>query len=297
MKTKHMIARTNNPRTLTGRLRSACATRLLLLLLLLLPAATQAQYTWTTNNGAITITGYNPLAGGDVTIPDKITGLPVASIATSAFSMCSNLTSVKIGTNVTSIGNDAFYYCTSLNAITVDALNSFYGSIAGVLFNKSTNTLIQCPPGKAGSYTVPKSVTSIGDWAFEGCISLTGIYFQGNAPSLGYYVFFVDRYTTAYYLPDTTGWDIFNENSSLAPAVLWNPQAATSDGSFGVQANQFGFNVTGTANIPIVLEVCTNLASPVWVTLLNGTLTNGSFYFSDPDWANYPSRFYRFRSP
>ena len=65
----------------------------------------------------------------------------------------------------------------------------------------------------------------------------------------------------------------------------------------GGRTNQFGFNVTGTANIPIVLEACTNLASPVWVPLLNGMLTNGSFYFSDPDWANYSGRFYRFRSP
>jgi hypothetical protein len=73
--------------------------------------------------------------------------------------------------------------------------------------------------------------------------------------------------------------------------------AMAVDGSFGVQANQFGFDITGTAGIPIVLEACTNLASPVWVPLLNGTLTNGSFYFSDPDWANYPGRFYRFRSP
>jgi len=65
----------------------------------------------------------------------------------------------------------------------------------------------------------------------------------------------------------------------------------------GGRTNQFGFNVTGTANITIVLEACTNLASPVWVPLLNGMLTNGSFYFSDPDWANYSGRFYRFRSP
>ena len=79
--------------------------------------------------------------------------------------------------------------------------------------------------------------------------------------------------------------------------MLWNPQAQTTGGSFGVQTNQFGFNITGTANIPIVLEASADLASPVWTPLLNCTLTNGSFYFSDPDWANYPGRFYRFRSP
>ena len=46
-----------------------------LLLLLALPAAVQAQYTDTTNNGTITITGYTG-SGGAVTIPDTINGLP-----------------------------------------------------------------------------------------------------------------------------------------------------------------------------------------------------------------------------
>jgi len=59
MKTKTSIARTTCPKTVAGRLRTACATRLLALLLLLtLPAVVQAQFNYTTNNGTITITGY-----------------------------------------------------------------------------------------------------------------------------------------------------------------------------------------------------------------------------------------------
>jgi len=45
------------------------------------------------------------------------------------------------------------------------------------------------------------------------------------------------------------------------------------------------------------VEGCTNLANATWTPLLTGTLTNGSFYFSDPQWTNYPSRFYRLSSP
>ena len=81
------------------------------------------------------------------------------------------------------------------------------------------------------------------------------------------------------------------------PTVLWNPQVQTSDASFGVRTNRFGFNITGTTNIPIVVEACTNLANPAWSPLQSCTLTNGSVYFSDPDWTNYPGRFYRLRSP
>jgi len=55
--------------------------------------------------------------------------------------------------------------------------------------------------------------------------------------------------------------------------------------------------ITGTTNIPIVVEACTNLASPVWTPLTNVNLTNGLFYFSDTQWTNYPGRYYRISSP
>jgi len=74
--------------------------------------------------------------------------------------------------------------------------------------------------------------------------------------------------------------------------LLWNPQAATSDGAFGVQANQFGFSVKGATNMPIVWEACTDLASPAWIAVLNCSL-----YFNHPAWVNCPGRFYRLRSP
>jgi hypothetical protein len=46
-----------------------------------------------------------------------------------------------------------------------------------------------------------------------------------------------------------------------------------------------------------VLEACTDLASASWTSLQSCTLTNGSVYFSDPEWRNYPARLYRIRSP
>jgi hypothetical protein len=81
------------------------------------------------------------------------------------------------------------------------------------------------------------------------------------------------------------------------PAVLWKPQIRTSDASFGVRQNHFGFNISGTPDIPIVVEGCANLAAQSWVPLQSGTLTNGLSYFSDSQWTNYPSRLYRIRSP
>src|ERR1700690_1141894 len=87
-------------------------------LLLALPAAVQAQFIYTTNNGTITITGYTG-PGGAVAIPDTISGLPVTSIGANAFYQTFSMTSVTIGTNVTTIGDNAFFQCTSLTSATI----------------------------------------------------------------------------------------------------------------------------------------------------------------------------------
>jgi hypothetical protein len=46
-----------------------------------------------------------------------------------------------------------------------------------------------------------------------------------------------------------------------------------------------------------VVEACTNLSNPVWQPVQTNTFTAGTAYFSDPQWTNYPGRFYRLRSP
>jgi hypothetical protein len=77
MKTKPSLARVTCPKTMAGRLRTACATKLLPLVLLALPASVQAQFTYTTNNGTITITGHTG-SGSAVTIPSTMNGLPIS---------------------------------------------------------------------------------------------------------------------------------------------------------------------------------------------------------------------------
>ena len=235
------------------------------------------------------------IGGGDSSVT-RITLLDsVTNIAAYAFTGYSSLTNVAIGSGVTSIGNGAFLGCTALLAINVSPNNSSYSSAGGVLFDASQSTLIQYPEFRGGnSYTVPISVTNIGYEAFESAFHLGKIYFMGNAPNLGASAFDYTPWAIVYYLPGTTGWGA-TYGGQLA--VLWNPQAQTGDGSFGVQTNQFGFNITGTTNISVVVEACTNLFNAVWQPVQTNTLTSGSVYFSDPQWTNYPGRFYRFSSP
>jgi len=157
----------------------------------------------------------------NIVIPTSVT-----SIGSGAFQGCSSLASVTIPTSVTSIGSSVFHYCIGLTSITVDANNAYYSSLDGVLFNKNQTTLIQYPPAKAGSgYSIPPSVTSIGSSAFSSCSSLSGIYFQGNPPSLsGSSVFLNDNNLTIYYLPTTSGWtSTFGDRPTMAYSLaLYN---------------------------------------------------------------------------
>ena len=88
------------------------------------------------------------------------------------------------------------------------------------------------------------------------------------------------------------------------PLPPWNAQIQF-DSNFGVQSNQFGFDVCG-ANWAFAVDAATDLNNSIWTalatnaigngSLTNGVYTNGVFYFSDSQWTNYPERFYRVRA-
>jgi hypothetical protein len=220
----------------------------------------------------------------NITIPNSVT-----SIGDGAFENCDDLTSVIIPDSVTSIANLTFDYCISLTNITIsDSVTSIGDGAFEYCFNLT-------------SVIIPKSMTSIEGWAFAYCSSLTQIYFQGNAPSLGNAVVFVQdlSLTNVYYLPGTTGWAEFLAITGRSGA-LWflpNPTILNFEPNFGVQKNNFGFTLSWATNTSVVVEACTNLSNPNWQPVQTNTLTTGSAYFSDSQWTNYPSRYYRLRSP
>ena len=130
-----------------------------------------------TSIGSYAFSGCTSLSS--VTIPDSVT-----YIGEFAFSGCTSLSSVTIPDSVTSIEYYAFFGCTSLTAINVAEGNTAYVSENGVLFNKNKTSLIQYPAGKTDSaYTIPDSVTSIGNYAFLSADSLKSIEVSGNNPN------------------------------------------------------------------------------------------------------------------
>ena len=217
-----------------------------------------AQFTFGTNGNVITLDAYT--GSGAVTIPNF-----VSIIANNAFSNPGTLTGVTIPSSVINIAYEAFAGCTRLTSV------SIYGS----------------------------SITNIGPYAFEDCFLLTGLYFTGNAPPTSPAAgdpFMEVAGQTAYVLPGTSGWGKFTTDTGV-PTVLWNPPVLTNNGNLGIQSNQFGFTITGTTNLPIIVEASTNLANGAWTLVQSCTITNGSIYFTDPAWTNYPSRFYKVALP
>jgi hypothetical protein len=251
-----------------------------------------------------------------VTIPNSVT-----NIGFQVFSYCYSLTNITIPESVTSIGGSACCYCTNLSSVTIPKSVISFGG--GAFAHCSSLTSVTIQKGVisigAGAFSVctgltnisiPNSVTTISEGAFRDCRNLTSVtiassvtnlevdsfgfsrnlsvFFQGDAP-VAYHPFQFSSNTTAYYLPGTKGWGAPYFD---APAVLWNPYLK----GISVQGNQVGFTITGTPSIPMVAEASTVLGAG-WTPLQTCTLTNGSIYFSDAAWTNYPRRFYRIRSP
>ncbi|MBI3870719.1 MAG: leucine-rich repeat domain-containing protein [Verrucomicrobia bacterium] len=249
-----------------------------------------------------------------ITFPDEVT-----HIGGLAFGSCTSLSTVTFGKGVTTIEPDAFDHCPRLAAITVDPANPTYSSAEGVLFDRGLTTLVQFPEAKEGSYiipsgiahigdrgfayctrltslTIPRGVTRIGQFAFYGCVNLASVFFEGNALKDEDVLSFAEN-AAVYYLPGTKGWESTFAGIAPRPWVLSNPLILPSGDRFGVQGNSFSFVISWATNIPVIVEACADVANPLWSAVSTNSLTDGSYYFRDPQWTDRPRSFYRVRSP
>ena len=161
--------------------------------------------TWTLDNaGTLTISGTGAMAdytsasdapwySVSASIQSVVVEEGVTSIGAGAFSSgnfgdyAGTLMYVTIPKSVAQIGERAFGLCCSLQRFTVDADNACYASDdSGCLFNKDKTTLIQYPAGNPRtSFTIPDGVTTIGDWAFDDCLSLASVAMPNSVTHIG----------------------------------------------------------------------------------------------------------------
>ena len=206
-------------------------------------------------NGNITEVGYDAFWNCDaltsVTIPNSVT-----SIGEGAFLGCSKLksfygkfasednrcliidgvlnsfapaglTTYTIPNSVTSIGYAAFYGCS--------ALKSFYGKFASednrcVIID---GVLHSFAPAGLTSYTIPNSVTSIGDYAFEGCYALKSVTIPNSVTEIGDYAFIGCSALTSINIPNSVteiGAEAFHGCFALTSVTI--PNSVTEIGEY-----------------------------------------------------------------
>ena len=157
----------------------------------------------------------------------------VTEIGVYAFKGCTSLTSITIPNSVTNIGDSTFWGCSSLTAIYVAVDNKNYTSVNGVLFNKDKTALICYPAGKTDkSYNITNSVTSIGDYAFNGCSSLTSVTIPNSVTEIGGSAFVGCASLKSITMPNSVtsiGDMVFYKCSSLTSITI--PDSVTSIGS------------------------------------------------------------------
>ena len=122
-------------------------------------------------------------------IPAQITITNVGTINVTGISAtlngCTNLQTLTIGKNVATIPDGSFKNCSNLTRFSVADDNTNFKVIDGVLFSNDGETLISFPAKKDGdSYSIPSTVTTIYNYAFNGCSNLESLTIGKNVATI-----------------------------------------------------------------------------------------------------------------
>lgn len=200
----------------------------------------------------------NSMFYGCTSLTNMIIGNSVTIIGNYVFNNCISLTSITIPSSVTKIGVYVFRSCTSLTNITVDAKNTVYTSLNGVLFNKNKTLLILYPCRIIGSYSIPNSVTNIGDSAFSNSTNLISISIPNSVINIESSAFNNCINLPSITIPDSVtfiGYNAFYNCNNLTNVI-------------------FGNNVTNIQSSSF--KNCTKLIS---ITIPNSVVFIGSYVF------------------
>ncbi len=161
----------------------------------------------------------NCTALSSIELPNTLT-----TIGDSAFLDCVGLTSITLPKDCSSADRRAYLGCTNLEAIYVADENSSLSSEDGVLYNHEKTKLCIYPAGKTGeSFTIPNSVTSIGNRAFQECTKLTSINIPNSVTNIGNGAFWDCTGLTSIILPNTVtymGINVFRSCTNLTSITL-----------------------------------------------------------------------------
>ena len=158
---------------------------------------------------------------GEFTIPDSVTEIDRA-----AFSGCHELTGITIGKNLTALDSHTFDSCSKLSSITVNPDNATYCSVNNIVYTKDKTKLIfALPRAVSGEFTIPNSVTEIGESAFANCHALSAVTIGARVTKIGNWAFAGCHKLTSIAIPDSVteiGDNAFAKCGALSAVTLGN---------------------------------------------------------------------------
>ncbi|MBR4287863.1 MAG: leucine-rich repeat domain-containing protein [Clostridia bacterium] len=108
----------------------------------------------------------------------------LAIVGTGAFAGCAKLDSIQFPATVIEIGRGAFVGC-GLQTLSVNEGNAVYLSKDNCILSNDEKTVLF---GCNGS-VIPETVTAIGDYAFDGCTTMTSMIIPSGVTSIGDFAF------------------------------------------------------------------------------------------------------------
>ncbi|MCI6201324.1 MAG: leucine-rich repeat protein [Paraprevotella sp.] len=183
-----------------------------------------------------------------IKLPESLT-----TLGKRAFNACDNITSVFIPKNVNSIGAAAWGNTNSkLTEYVVDAENSTYTSLDGVLYTKDMKTLVSCPVSKPGVFTVPEGVETLAESSFT--CSNTGVILPSSLKTIEDEAFSAYNYKRGVVIPEgvtTIGANTF-EYAFIDFLSLPSTLSAETYNSLSLQTNNIKTLVINSTTPPAV---------------------------------------------
>ncbi|MBE6134823.1 MAG: hypothetical protein E7179_02295 [Erysipelotrichaceae bacterium] len=197
--------------------------------------------------------------------------------------------SYKASSDPASTFNQSGFDGTGVTAFEVASGNEDFSVYEGVLYSKDGKTLYRCPNVAAKTFTIPKSVTRVEDYAFSGCNQIKDIYFgKGGSISFGVNCFWLSNVTTAHYqgsiaqwLSDELGRQV-GTDVDLGTKTVSIPSSVTSLPSYAFQHCRYVTSVSIPSSITKIphsmFRSCSSLTS---VSFPNGLkeIEDGTFTY------------------
>ena len=165
----------------------------------------------------------------------------------------SKITSITIPKSITTIGVDAFSGCSSLTSVHISDLSAW----CNIRFdNRYANPLtygrhLNLNEQEITNLTIPNSVTSIGDYAFNNCSGLTSITIPNSVTSIGEYAFSNCSCLKSLTIPANVtsfGFKAFDGCSGIT-TLNYRAKALTNPGNILGMANVETVNFDGGATV------------------------------------------------